>query len=72
MKIVCISDTHALHWDMKHEIPDGDVLIHSGDSTNIGEISDVKDFNNFLGTLPHKHKIIISGNHDFCYERNHV
>lgn len=28
------------------------------------------DFNDFLGTLPHKHKIIIAGNHDFCFEKD--
>ena len=28
MRIVCISDTHSLHNDMKHELPQGDVLIH--------------------------------------------
>ncbi len=31
MKIICISDTHNLHKDLK--IPDGDMLIHAGDMT---------------------------------------
>ena len=36
MRIVCISDTHSLHNGMVHEIPSGDVLIHSGDISNRG------------------------------------
>jgi len=36
MKIVFISDTHGLHGDMLHPIPEGDVLIHAGDCTNMG------------------------------------
>jgi predicted phosphohydrolase len=66
-KIVCISDTHETHWDLK--IPDGDILIHTGDSTFMGDYSSIYDFNKWLGTLPHKHKIIISGNHDWMFER---
>ena len=66
MKIVAISDTHGLHRSL--EIPDGDVLIHAGDLTRHGTLDDVREFNDFLGTLPHPHKIVIAGNHDFCFE----
>ena len=31
MKLVCISDTHSMHRRIP-EIPDGDVLVHAGDS----------------------------------------
>lgn len=65
--IVCISDTHETHWDLK--IPNGDILIHAGDSTFIGDYSSLYDFNKWLGTLPHKYKVIISGNHDWMFER---
>ncbi len=67
-KIVAISDTHALHEKMG-QIPDGDILIHAGDLTNHGELSDVQSFNKWLGALPHKHKVVIAGNHDFCFEK---
>jgi len=53
-------------------IPDGDVLIHAGDLTNRGILEEVKEFNKFLGTLPHPHKIVIAGNHDFCFESDRV
>jgi Icc-related predicted phosphoesterase len=66
MKIVAISDTHGLHWSLN--IPDGDVLVHAGDLTDRGIMQEVEDFNTFLGTLPHPHKIVIAGNHDFCFE----
>ncbi len=66
MKIVAISDTHSLHWSLN--IPEGDVLVHAGDLTNRGILEEVSEFNTFLGTLPHPHKIVIAGNHDFCFE----
>jgi len=50
------------------EVPEGDVLIHAGDFTNIGQPQDVKDFSDFLGKLPHKHKIVIAGNHDLSLD----
>ena len=67
LKIVAISDTHSLHQDMT--IPDGDLLIHAGDFSKQGSIRELEEFNTFLGTLPHRHKVVIAGNHDFCFER---
>lgn len=64
-KIVAISDTH-LHFP---EIPDGDILIHSGDFSFLGTEKDCIDFNAWLGTLPHKHKICVPGNHDWLAYR---
>lgn len=68
MKIVCIADTHSLHDQVN--IPDGDVLVHAGDLTNAGSTKDVIKFNSWIGKLPHKHKIIIAGNHDRCFEHS--
>ncbi len=64
MKIVCISDTHNYY----PEVPDGDVLVHAGDITMVGKYSRLREFNDWLGTLPHKHKLIIAGNHDLSFE----
>lgn len=36
--------------------------------TNHGFIGEVEEFNKWLGTLPYEHKIVIAGNHDFCFE----
>lgn len=68
MRIVCISDTHSLH-DKMPPIPDGDVLVHAGDCTSSGSLPELDEFTRWLGSLPHAHKILIAGNHDFCFER---
>ncbi len=67
LRIVCISDTHTKHRDIDY-IPEGDVLIHSGDITFTGHYSDIKSFNTWLGKLDFKHKIVIAGNHDLTFE----
>jgi Icc-related predicted phosphoesterase len=66
MRIVCVSDTHGYH--SLTEVPPGDVLVHSGDVCRYGGLEDVEDFNRWLGTLPHPHKVVICGNHDWCFQ----
>ena len=68
MKFVCLADTHCLH--NKIEVPDGDVLLHAGDFTMRGKEKNIRDFSDFLGKLPHEHKIVIAGNHDLLFEKN--
>ncbi len=68
IKIIIISDTHGMHNDIK--VPKGDILIHAGDITRKGKLEEVKEFNDYIGSLTHKHKIVIAGNHDFCLENN--
>jgi predicted phosphodiesterase len=68
VRIVCISDTHEQH--RRIEVPDGDVLVHAGDITYHGDPAAIADFDAWLGTLPHPHKIVIAGNHDFAFERD--
>jgi predicted phosphohydrolase len=67
MRIVCISDTHGLHDQV--DVPPGDILIHAGDLTRTGDLDDVVLFSDWLGQLPHRHKIVIAGNHDWAFER---
>jgi Icc-related predicted phosphoesterase len=67
LRLVLLSDTHQLHREV--EVPDGDVLIHAGDFTMFSESLDaVADFNDWLGGLPHRHKIVVPGNHEFFLE----
>ena len=68
ISLIAISDTHGFHETV--EIPDADILLCSGDITHHGDVEEVKKFNDFLGELPHPVKIIIAGNHDFCFERD--
>lgn len=70
IRIVAISDTHGLHRRL--QVPDGDILVHAGDVTAHGQLAQVADFNAWLGDLPHRHKVMIAGNHDFCFERQPV
>jgi Icc-related predicted phosphoesterase len=65
-RIVAISDTHGFYHDIN--IPDGDILVHAGDITGQGTFECLEDFNEWLGAQPHKHKIVIAGNHDWCFE----
>ena len=67
LRLILISDTHQLHREV--EVPDGDVLIHAGDFTMFSEsLEAVADFNDWLGGLPHRHKIVVPGNHEFFLE----
>ena len=59
VRFVFISDTHSRMDKMHHEIPDGDVLIHAGDFTNVGKIEDVKKFSGELKVLENKFKYIV-------------
>ncbi|CAE7207671.1 NSUN2 [Symbiodinium sp. CCMP2456] len=66
VRILHISDTHSLHRSTGN-MPDADILIHSGDVAKVGSESELGDFNDWLGSLKgkYKHILVISGNHDF-------
>ena len=66
MKLVFLSDTHCKHNKIK--VPEGDCFIFCGDMSYRGDIQEINDFVFFLKKLSHKHKIVIAGNHDFCFE----
>lgn len=66
VKIVAISDTHRQHWKMT--IPDGDILLFCGDA-ELDSFEALKDFNEWLGTLNFRYKVVIGGNHDFFTEK---
>ncbi|XP_063729487.1 metallophosphoesterase domain-containing protein 1-like [Symsagittifera roscoffensis] len=66
IRFVCLSDTHNKHTDVV--LPEGDVLIHTGDFCMRGVIDEAEEFNRWLGTLPFEHKVVIAGNHDMCLD----
>jgi len=66
MRIVCVSDTHGLHRELAP--PDGDLLIHAGDATMQGRPEEIERFDQWLGSLPHRRKVVIAGNHDRLFE----
>ena len=65
MKILHISDTHSQHHRLR-DLPEADVIVHSGDFSFGGSEQEVIDFLNWFCDLPYKHKIYIAGNHDDC------
>jgi len=64
MTICCISDTHGYK---PKNLPIADVLVHAGDFTasRIHYHDDALEFLRWFGAQPHRHKILIAGNHDF-------
>lgn len=70
MRIVCVSDTHGMLGRLR--VPDGDVLVHAGDLSEHGTAGEVEDELAVLEALPHAHKIVIAGNHDFALEEGGV
>lgn len=66
VRVVILSDSHGLHRRVR--VPPGDLLIHAGDFTSAGELHVVRDFNLWLGELPHTHKVVIAGNHEITFE----
>nr|CAD7456266.1 unnamed protein product [Timema tahoe] len=69
VRFVCMSDTHSLTPHIRFDIPYGDVFIHAGDFTRCGREEEVVDFNKWIGQLPHKHKLVIAGNHELSFDR---
>lgn len=67
-RIVCISDTHLTHDKFRINVPDGDILLHAGDATYEGKPHEIFRFAKWFQELPHKHKIFVSGNHDFLFQ----
>ncbi len=65
MRIVCISDTHEQHEEL--DVPSGDLLLHAGDfgfRQSGSSTEKLREFNRWLGRLPHRYKVVIPGNHD--------
>lgn len=65
MKILHLSDTHGCHRRLQ-DLPEADVVVHSGDFCMVGAEAEAIDFLNWFCDLPYAHKIFICGNHDDC------
>src|SRR5258708_1650152 len=66
LTLVAMADTHGFHGDLV--VPDGDILIHAGDMGRGGTLDELAVAHDFLGKLPHRHKIVVAGNHDRAFE----
>jgi 3',5'-cyclic AMP phosphodiesterase CpdA len=67
VRIVCVSDTHLRTADLA--VPDGDLLLHAGDLTGVGDEEEVGAVARWLASLPHRRKVVIAGNHDRLLQR---
>ena len=71
MTILHLSDTHGKHHLLTN-LPEADIIIHSGDITFGGSEEEVEEFIDWFCKLDYKHKIFIAGNHDNWLYDNHV
>ncbi|KAI9803629.1 MAG: hypothetical protein M1833_000541 [Piccolia ochrophora] len=68
-RIVCVSDTHnASPFNGAFKLPKGDVLIHAGDITNQGSITELKRSVEWIEKAEFEAKIVIGGNHDITLD----
>jgi len=63
MKVFHISDTHNRH-SLMSDLPDADVIVHSGDFTETSSEEEILSFLNWFIELRYKYKIFVTGNHD--------
>jgi Icc-related predicted phosphoesterase len=68
MRLVCVADTHLFTDDLR--VPDGDVLVHAGDLCRTGDREELERAAAWLASLPHAHKIVVAGNHDWGFQRD--
>lgn len=71
VRVVCISDLHNQITNIAQRIPNGDILICAGDITQTGSEQNILEFNEAIGNLPHRYKIVIAGNHDLGFQDNY-
>lgn len=65
MRILHLSDSHNCHNRLR-DLPEADVVVHSGDFCMVGTEQEAIDFMNWFCDLPYRQKIFICGNHDAC------
>jgi Icc-related predicted phosphoesterase len=65
VRIVAAGDTHLYHNDFA--VPDGDIFVHVGDMCRGGEFHELRTNAEWITSLPHRHKVIVAGNHDWPF-----
>ncbi|KAK8037764.1 Metallo-dependent phosphatase [Apiospora marii] len=67
VSVVCISDTHNANARCG-PLPTGDLLVHAGDLTQSGTLAELQAAVAWLRAQPHRHKIVVAGNHDLLLD----
>jgi hypothetical protein len=65
VRIVAVADTHLFHDDFV--VPDGDVFVQAGDRCRAGNLVELRRAATWITRLPHRHKVIVAGNHDWAF-----
>lgn len=77
LRLLHLSDTHDKHDQIEKDFPlqRADILLHTGDLTNNGSKSQLREVNAWFGKIKKrfKHIVVIAGNHDcsrasFCVQ----
>lgn len=66
-RVMVISDTHE-HSLNGSNMPQVDVLLHTGDLTNFGELEALKQSVKMISTIEAELKLVIAGNHDILLD----
>jgi hypothetical protein len=72
VRIVHLSDSHNCLRDIDSvPLPEGDILVHSGDFSNNGTRKEFAVFNDWLGEISHlyPYRVVVFGNHDMSLAR---
>ena len=70
-RITFISDTHTKHDKLNGFLDGGDMLIHAGDLTGRGYITEIENFMKWYDKINnYDTKIFIAGNHDFGFQHD--
>jgi Icc-related predicted phosphoesterase len=70
-RITFISDTHTKHDKVNGFLTGGDILVHSGDLTGRGYITEIENFMKWYDNINnYDTKVFIAGNHDFGFEND--
>ena len=79
VRLLHLSDTHGLHRSLGtpgcFDLPDAEILLHTGDFTDRGDPEEVADFDAWLGELRRRgkfqHAVVILGNHEWKQLRDY-
>jgi Icc-related predicted phosphoesterase len=68
-RLTFLSDTHTKHDKLNGFLPGGDILLHSGDLTSRGYITEIENFMKWYNNINNYNtKVFIAGNHDFGFQ----
>ncbi|KAJ9446953.1 UPF0046 protein K07C11.7 [Diplonema papillatum] len=72
-RVVCLSDTHELHEQLR--LPAGDILVVAGDVLRLNRLQciqvskeKIRAFGRWLAKQPFEDRIVVAGNHDHAFE----